>query len=168
MIAIKINDLKHFMNLLLMKETFDSFLLVEATIQTAQTFYIDGRMNKDFYTKEELENNPAYSQEFSSFAQIRPVCCSLVRGTHTPLHMKFVLHASAGYVRALLQKHHLPPDDATLKALILTIRYDGSQAVITTGCAYHTFVPDKTIDSIWDHALKASFESLGIAYDELV
>ena len=52
MIAIEITDLKIFMNTLLLKETFDTFYLEEATLKTAQTFVIDGHLNKEFYTKD--------------------------------------------------------------------------------------------------------------------
>jgi len=168
MTAIQITDLKLFMNILLTREAFDSFLLEEATIRTGQTFLIDGHINSEFYTKEELENDPLLRQEFSSFANLRPVCYSLIKGSHTPLHFKFVLHASDTYVRKLLGRHGTTPEAANLKSLILTIRYDGSHAVCTSGTAYHTFVMDKTIDSIWDSALKSSFDSLGIAFEELV
>lgn len=72
MIAIQITDLKYFMNTLLLKEAFDSFLLEEATIKTAQTYIIDGHINQDFYTKEELENFPAGSLKLTSFKEMRP------------------------------------------------------------------------------------------------
>ncbi|MBO6015909.1 MAG: hypothetical protein J6P60_04900, partial [Lachnospiraceae bacterium] len=102
MIAIQITDMKHFMNTLLTKETFDSFLLEEALVKSGQTYYIDGRINSAFYTKEELENTPALRQEFSSFATIRPTCYSLIKGSRTPLSFQFVLHAGDTYVRKLL------------------------------------------------------------------
>lgn len=167
MIAIEITDLKLFMNHLLLKGTFDSFLLEEGTLKTAQTFFIDGHLNLDFYTKEELENSPLAKQEFSSYASLRPLILSLVKGNHTPLYFKFVLHAGEAYMGKLLQKHQLTPEALQLKALILTIRYDGTNLVCTTGTAYHTFVMDKTADIIWDQALKASFQSMGISFEEL-
>ncbi|MBR1693246.1 MAG: hypothetical protein IJ711_10825 [Lachnospiraceae bacterium] len=167
MIAIQITDLKLFMKLLLTKETFDSFLLEEAMIKTGQTYYIDGHTNREFYTKEELEINPSFGQEFSSFSGVRPVCFSLIKGNRTPLSFKFVLHAGEAYVDRLLQKHQLTAGETNLKSLLLTIRYDGSRAVCTTGTAYHTFVMDKTVDSLWDSSLKASFDALGISFEEL-
>ena len=167
MIAIEITDLKHFMNTLLLKETFDTFLLEEATLKTAQTFLIDGHLNKEFYTKEELENPQIANQEFSSYGSLRPFLLSLVKGNHPPLYFKFVLHASTAYTQKLLQKNELTPEDLQLKSLILNIKCDGTKLVCTTGTAYHTFVMDKTADNIWDKALKASFLSMGISFEEL-
>lgn len=167
MTAIEITGLKYFMNLFLMKETFDSFLLEEASIKTGQTYLIDGHINKEFYTKEEWENMSSDEKQFTSFAQVRPICYALIKGTHTPLSMKFVLHAGESYVQNLLQKHQLQMDESNLKALLLTFRYHNNQAVITSGTAYHTFVIDRTIDTIWDHEFKTSFQKLGIPFEEL-
>ena len=41
------------MNHLLVADTFDPFLLEEATISTALTVTIDGHINKDFYPADE-------------------------------------------------------------------------------------------------------------------
>ena len=49
MIALQITSMKNFMNHLLVADTFDPFLLEEATVSTALTVTIDGHINKDFY-----------------------------------------------------------------------------------------------------------------------
>ena len=54
--AYRISDLKNFMNKLLLSDHFDYFLLEEGTIVTANTYRIDGHVQKDFYTKEEQED----------------------------------------------------------------------------------------------------------------
>ena len=48
MLALQIKEIKPFMAKLLSTETFDSFLLEEAKIQTSNTFIIDGHINKGF------------------------------------------------------------------------------------------------------------------------
>ena len=50
MIALQITSMKNFMNHLLVADTFDPFLLEEATVSTALTVTIDGHINKDFYS----------------------------------------------------------------------------------------------------------------------
>ena len=47
MIALRISEIKLFMNQLLCTETFDHFLLQDATIQKDATYTIDGRLNPD-------------------------------------------------------------------------------------------------------------------------
>ena len=63
MLAIQIKGIKAFMAKLLNTEIFDVFLLEEAQIQTANTFIIDGHLNRDFYTKEELEESNLVSYD---------------------------------------------------------------------------------------------------------
>ena len=50
MISYKIKNVKHFMGKFLTTESFDSFLVEEASVSTYNTFLIDGRQNKAFYT----------------------------------------------------------------------------------------------------------------------
>ena len=57
MIALQIQDIKNFMSKLLLSQTFDHFLLVEGSITTFNTFRIEGRVHKDFFSEEELEEN---------------------------------------------------------------------------------------------------------------
>ena len=55
MIALKIAEVKDFMNKLLCQDVFDHFLIQEAVITTNVSCHIDGTLQKDFYTLEELE-----------------------------------------------------------------------------------------------------------------
>ena len=51
-------NIKSFMNSLLVGDTFDKFLLEEASITTFNTFTIDGHIQKDFYSEDELTTLP--------------------------------------------------------------------------------------------------------------
>ena len=64
MIALQIKEIKSFMGKLLGTECFDSFLLEEAVITTYNTFRIDGRINREFYSDEEWENKETHPDEF--------------------------------------------------------------------------------------------------------
>ena len=69
MISYKITDIKAFTSALFVKEVFDRFLVCEATIQTSNTFHIDGNLQLDYFNdveKEEysiieINDNPGYS-----------------------------------------------------------------------------------------------------------
>ena len=52
MIALPIKHVKDFMNKLLLQDTFDRFLVSEASITTFTTFSIDGQLHADFYDTE--------------------------------------------------------------------------------------------------------------------
>ena len=54
--AFQLTEKKEFMNLLLRSETFDNFLLSEASIHAAVSYEIDGRLNESFFSSEELDS----------------------------------------------------------------------------------------------------------------
>lgn len=55
MISLQLTDIKNFMNQLLRGEIFDHFLMPEAVISQDITFTIDGHLKKDYFSREELE-----------------------------------------------------------------------------------------------------------------
>lgn len=166
MTALQISSMKQFMNHLLAAETFDSFLLEEAVISMANTFTIDGHVNREFYQNDENTDFQSLS-EFRPWSELKSLCFDLIKGRHTPLLFRFVLHLKPEKALALLEKEGCEMDLSQLKALVLTIRYDGSKAVLTTGTAFHTFVLSKEPDAIWDRALKKFLDGKGISYEEL-
>lgn len=166
MIALEITNIKFFMNKLLNSESFDSFYLEEAVITTQNEFSINGRIEQSFYTKEELLENPALLKEFSLWKELRPLCFSLIRGNHTPVRFKLVLHVGERFLNKLLSDPLLTLDPSLVKSLHLIIKYEAGKLTCITGTAFHTFVMDKSLDGIWDSALKKSFSAMNIEYEE--
>ena len=165
MLALQISSMKNFMNQLLAADTFDIFLLEEAVISTANTYTIDGRINRDFFSAEELENGIC-PYEFQPWSELKGLCFHLIKGKHTPLFFKFVLHLKPEKISALFQQN-TDVDLSQVKALVLNIKYDGSKAVLTTGTAYHTFVMSKEADILWDRALTSYLSTKEIPFEEL-
>ena len=166
MIALQVTSMKHFMNQLLTADAFDDFLLEEAVISTANTFTIDGHMNRDFFSSKDREP-VELPYEFRPWSEIKGLCFDLIKGKHTPLFFRFVLHLMPEKASALLTKAGSDVDPSLVKALVLNIRYDGSKAVLTTGSSYHTFLPSREPDMIWDKALMKNLEERAISYDIL-
>lgn len=164
MLAIQITSVKSFMNQLLVGETFDIFLLEEAVISTANTYTIDGHINTDFYPAEERES---ITDEFQLWSELKGLCFNLIKGRHTPLYFKFVLHLKPEKADTLLNKEHSSVDSSQVRGLILTIKYEGSKVILTTGTSYHTFVMDKEPDKIWDKAIVKYLSGKGIPFEEL-
>lgn len=165
MLALQISSMKIFMNQLLATNTFDGFLLEEATIKTANTVTIDGRIHREFFSEEELTGG-CCPYEFQPWSEMKGLCFDLIKGRHTPLFFKFILHLKPDKIPALL-----PPEEnadfSQVKALALNIRYDGSAAVLTTGTAYHTFVLSKEGDFIWDKAVINFLTQNNIPFEQL-
>ena len=167
MIALKITNVKQFMGKLLASEAFDAFLLEEASISTYNTFLIDGHQNRDFYTSEEWEDKEIRPFDFTTWKQIRPICYSLIKGTKTPSSFKFILHLMPDYLVSILKEQDTTVTPQQIKALVLTVKYDGTTLTLITGTAFHTFIMDKSVDVLWDNAVKSFLDKREINYEEL-
>lgn len=155
------------MGKLLASEAFDSFLTEEASISTYNTFLIDGHQNKDFYTNEEWEDKEIRPYDFTEWKQIRSICYSLIKGKKTPSAFKFILHLIPDYVPSILKSEDTAVTPQQVKALVLTIKYDGTTLTLITGTAFHTFIMDKSVDALWDNAIKKFLDKREINYEEL-
>lgn len=167
MIALKITNIKQFMAKLLGSEDFDSFLLEEASISTYNTFMIDGHQNKDFYSTEEWEDKELRPYELSTWKKLRPICFDLIKGKHTPTAFRFVLHLIPDHVAAILEKGDTAVTPQEVRAFVLNIKYDGATLILVTGTSFHTFLMDKTPDTIWDNAVKKFLAKREISYEQL-
>ena len=164
MIALQITSMKQFMSELLTGEAFDIFLLEEATLSTAITTTIDGHVNVDFYPI--AERTPELlPYEYQPWSEIKSLCFDLIKGKRTPLYFQFVLQLKPDKMKAMLEKEKLSLKEAPLKSLVLTIKYDGGKAVLTTGSSYQTFVMDKTADVVWDRQLSKYLAMKGIQFE---
>ncbi|WP_022767384.1 DUF5721 family protein [Butyrivibrio sp. NC2007] len=165
MIALKIKQQKNFMAKLLTTELFDSFLVEEVTIDTFNTFTIDGRIHKEFY-KDSEESEAALSNEFSNWAKIRPIALILIKGKQTPLGFKFILHLSDSDKLTLLQNADMDisPDQISLG---INLRFSQGEVIITTGVSYNIFTLDKSAEKAWDEYIPSFLESNGIEADLL-
>jgi hypothetical protein len=161
MIALKITNKKEFMAKLLTTDTFDSFFLEEATIDTFNTFHIDGKVHRDFY-----KNDPDYDTDktfnsLSLWSEIRPICLNLIKGKRTPLGFKFILHLDEERKIKLVSEADagIAPGQVTLG---LNIRFSNDELLITTGVSIGIFTLDKSIEKAWDSFLPSFLESHGI------
>lgn len=164
MLSFKIKNVKQFMGSFLASETFDSFLVEEASISTYNTFQIDGRQNRDFYTREEWEDKEIRPYDFTEWKKLRPICYSLIRGHRTPSAFKFVLHLMPDHVASILQKGDTDITPQQIKAFVLTVRYDETGLTLVTGTSFHTFIPDKSADELWDKAMARFLDKKGVEY----
>ena len=80
MLALKINDVKGFMNRLLIGETFDQFPMAEASVTTFNTFSIDGIINKEFFDTDTQDILTQNKTIYSAWREIKPFCFSIIRG----------------------------------------------------------------------------------------
>ncbi len=157
MIALKIGQQKNFMAKLLTTDVFDCFVLEEATIDTFNTFSINGRIHRDFYKGSE-EESLLPNEEFSGWDKIRPIALSLIKGKQTPLSFKFILHLRNEEKQKILSSTDMDisPDQISLG---INIRYSMGEVLITTGVSYGIFTLDKSAEKAWDQYVPSFLES---------
>lgn len=148
------------MSQFLTTDTFDLFLLEEAVINSANSFTIDGRVNQEFFEE-------PCKYDFRPWAEIKNLCFDLIKGKRTPLSFRFVLHLIPEKAAILLQKEDPDLDFSQIKALVVTIRFDGTKIILTTGVSYHTFVLSKEADAIWDRVFSKYLSDKGVEHEIL-
>jgi len=152
MLVLQINGIKNFMSKLFLKDTFDRFYLVEAVIVTANTFTIDGKIKKEYYSAE--ENKERQNIEYSLWEAIRPLCFQLIKGKKTPLSMKLIFRLTPEQSKQLLQKSGLSFQEDEIGGYYFNLRYENSTAVLTTGISMKTFTMDKSLENYWDQTMR--------------
>ncbi len=167
MLALQITSMKSFMNQLLAGDAFDLFLLEEAVVTGACTYQIDGSCHKEFYGDDEPSSYPTGDYDFVTWKSMRSLIFDLIKGKHTPLSFKFVLHLMPEHVASILSQGGSSVTPDQIRAFVLTIRYDGTKTLLTTGTAFHTFLPDKEPDILWDNALQKYLHKKEIACETL-
>lgn len=165
MIALQIQDIKIFMNKLLLAQTFDNFLLVEGNITTYNTFRIEGRVHKDFYTEEEIEEKGLENREFSLWKEVKPFCLELIKGKKTPLGFKFTFQLSKENTAKLLTSAgitSLLPENVS--GLLLNVRYDNGALNVITATNLNLFTLDKSLEHAWDDMVKRFLKQQEISF----
>ena len=163
--AYQIKDIKNFMGKLLGSETFDSFLLAEGTITTANTFIIDGHIVKEFFTGDVNDDPILPPYDFSEWKNMRALC--LIKGKRTPVNFKLILHLKPEAVEQILKTVDTSVASSDIKAFVLNIKYDGSMLTCITATAFYTFLPDKTPDKLWDEYIERFLTEKAISFEEI-
>ncbi len=157
MIAVRIPKQKNFMAKLLTTDLFDSFLVEEATVETYNTFVIDGRIHRDFY-KDSDNPEDIPTEDFSKWSKIRPLCLDLIKGKNTPLSFKFVLRLCESDKEDLFRNldSDISPENISFG---INIKYTQGTVIVTTGVSYALFTLDKEAEKAWDKYVPSFLES---------
>lgn len=167
MIALKLPEVRVFMNKLLCAEIFDNFLLQEATIQGSISYHIEGSLHTDFYSEDELEQEHLTGLTFIPYGKVRTQCFDLIKGKRTPSFFKFVLLLSPSNLEKTLQQTSTPLTISDVTAAFLNLKFQNNTLLLTTGISYRTFTTDKTLDREWDALIKKFLKNHEILFEEL-
>lgn len=164
MVALKMEDLKIFTAQLFVGDAFDGWLVREAAIVTFNSFTIDGRVRRGYYSEQEIEENKI--GELSSWKVLKPFCFSLIKGKKLPESFQIILQLPPAEVDRFL-KYAQP--DFTLEqvgGLYLNIRYENNVAHCVTGTSLNVFTLSRQIELEWDEAARKFLKERKIPFTE--
>lgn len=160
--SFTITNNRSFMAALFTGNLFDPFYTESVQITTACTLKIDGRTVPAFYTADELAQMPAPLPEFTPWSVLRSLCFSAIKGKKTPLFFQITFHADKQTLTRLTSSDRCAADASLVQALALTIRFESGICRLTTGTAFTTFVPDKSLEKLWDEEVQCFLDTQGI------
>jgi len=143
MTAIRVNDIKKFMELLLSEDAFDKFMFIDAEIGMSMDYKISGRINRAFFSSD--ENEILGEGTYHTWATAKESVRQTVKGKRLPVRMKIIL-----------QK------ESETGTQIINIRFDATGLVVVTAFAMKGFNPDKQPERDWDNEAYAFLKGLGI------
>ena len=161
MIQAKIGSTKKFMQTLLKTDVFECFLLLEGKVITSCSYTLDGRLQEAFYTKEEWEDEKLHPYEYVKWADMKELVFQMIKGTHTPVYMKFSLMLRPEIVK----QYELAGEESLIKGYVLNIRYESGVITCMTGVSYNGFSMDKEPEKLWDKRLQEFFEKNEIEFE---
>ena len=167
MVALELSDIRDFMNRLLRTELFDHFLLQEAAITGACGFVIDGRLNRNFYSEEELQELGLTECEALPFGMLREQCFALIRGKYTPSTFQFIFRLSPENLARTLESCHSSFTVNDITGIFMNIRYRDRKLLLTTGVSYRIFSPDKSLEQEWDRLVMLFLKQNSIPFEKL-
>ena len=165
MISLEIKDTKTFMSHLLIKDSFNSMLLSEAELAMANSYTIQGKINRSFYTDEEYES--LSNKDYSLWEDIKPFCYSLVKGSRVPASMKIIFKASLQITEDVINSSDTSLTADDVEGLYINIRYRDSRLNLVTGISLNSFSLDKGVEHSFDRYVKTVLDHLNISYEEM-
>ena len=162
MIALKIVEVKPFMAKLLIQNIFDEFLLSEFTMNTFARFQINGKLNQEYFSNEEIETMG--DRTYSKWKEVKPFALSIVKGNKTPLSFHITLMLTKKQIAQVLQTSGVMMSPEEISGLYFHIKYESSTLQIITGTGLKTFTLDKTLEHAWDEQVKDFIKKHEILY----
>lgn len=167
MLALKINDVKTFMNQLLIQDTFDSFSLIEASITTFSHFTIDGKLHKDFFDSDTVQNINFDNSPYCPWKELKSYCFSIIRGKLLPIQFRIVFQLSPSQYTTLFAENSSHTNYEQVRGFNLIIQYKNHELFCTTGISSDTFILNKHPELTWDSAILKFFQKLQLDFDKL-
>lgn len=165
MIAWRISEVKDFMAKLLLKETFDRYLVTEAEITTLQTVRIQGRVRREWFDND--EEAQLYPEGYIYWRDLKSLAYQMVKGRKTPLFMKLVFRLPKEILEPFLEAAGTGVSPSDVDGLFWNLHYERSGLIVTSGVSMRMFTLDKTLEQAFDSWTADYFKAQGIVAETI-
>lgn len=145
-----IDEKTEYLKELFEKEKYDSFYLYEARVKTKLDYYVNGRLNREYFDTEEQADLPEYVE----WKDIKQIVYSYIKGKRLPIGFKIILMFNRENITRLLEMNNLPVKTEDVSALFMNVVYEHEALSVTTGTSLKIFTMDKTLEHVWDDTVK--------------
>lgn len=163
--ALKVLEVKTFMSQLFLGETFDSFLLYELEIQTANQYKISGRISRKWYDSDELEK--LGDREYSLWKEMRGLSFQIIKGSKSPQTMKVIFSLPKENVKKVLERSGAGFLPEQVEGLFLNVKYENGELYLITGSSVSVFSMDKALEQEWDKEILTFLKKCNIPCEEV-
>lgn len=157
MIVIEIIDIKNFMAHLLLKDTFDHFLLFEARTVTASELLLKGGRRREWYDSDQWSQMCSERGEHDcmhmTWNEMKEIMFHFIKGKKSPQLLYVDLEASSRQREQILGGT-FAAQDGGLPSLRMQIRYENEHLTIVPAASYPSFSPDRSAGQMWEEALQ--------------
>ncbi len=160
--SIEILDIKDFMQLLLQSSTFDSYEFISGEIRTDMLYTLDGHLNKDFFSEDELTSMKTDSTDYLSWALAKHKVFLLIKGKRTPSSMKIVLRFPAQMIQEELSHVGSSLHTNDIDGIYANIVFHEQKLNVICGISYKIFTMDKLLEDYFSSKLVTLFKSFSI------
>lgn len=143
----EIEDIKTYMNELLVNDKYDSFYLYEIRLKTSLDYYISGKINKEFF---DSDDEMADVEDYVNWGEVKQTIFDLIKGKRLPISFKIILMFNRDNIERLVEMNNIPINPEDVSNLSMNIYYEGGKLLVTTGTSLKVFTLDKTLEHIWD------------------
>lgn len=163
--AYKAEELRAFTEALFRGDSFDRFLVVEASFQTAFSLTLDGRVAKDWYSEEKRESREV--EDFVRWGEVKALAFQAIRGKRAPRAFRVVLRPDRAESAAFLAESGSKLRQEEVSGLYLNLNYEEKTLRIVSGVSVKVFPGDKALEQLWDRSAAERLRNMGLVIAEL-
>lgn len=161
--SIEILDIKQFMQLLFQTDKLDSYEFVSSKIVTDMSYELDGHINRNFFSTEELTQNGLNECTYLPWQLARDKNFLLIKGKRTPSELKIVLKLSKEQMNQFLSNSNSSLNPNDIDGMFLNVLFHENKLNVICGISYKIFTLEKNLESDFSQSIITLFKSYCIA-----